>query len=77
MSYSNGTAHYNLPQTVGSDKRDWFDTNEAFRELDSAVASAVAGVEGISGSVETLTSDVNALDERVGIAEENIGILGA
>lgn len=77
MSYSNGTAHYNLPQTVGSDKRDWFDTNEAFRELDSAVASAVAGVEGVSGSVETLTSDVNALGERVSIAEENIGTLGA
>lgn len=77
MSYSNGTAHYNLPQTVGSDKRDWFDTNEAFRNLDSAVASAVAGIEGISGSVETLTSDVNALGERVGIAEENIGTLGA
>lgn len=41
MSYEYGTPHYNLPQTIGTDKRDWFDTNECFAQLDSAVATAV------------------------------------
>lgn len=40
MSYANGTPNYNLPQTVGSDKRDWSDTNPAFLALDVAVKSA-------------------------------------
>lgn len=40
MSYANGTTHYNLPQTVGSDKRDWSDTNQAFADIDSAIYSA-------------------------------------
>lgn len=41
MSYENGTPNYNLPQTVGSDKRDWSDTNQAFADLDAAVKRAV------------------------------------
>lgn len=42
MSYANGTTHYNLPQTVGSDKRDWSDTNTAFANVDSALHTAVS-----------------------------------
>ena len=41
MSYANGTAHYNLPQTVGTDKRDWFDTNSAFADVDAALYGVV------------------------------------
>ena len=43
MSYANGTTHYNLPQTVGTDKRDWFDTNAAFAALDAALYAAATG----------------------------------
>ena len=40
MSYANGTTHYNLPQTVGTDKRDWTDTNQAFADIDAAIHTA-------------------------------------
>jgi hypothetical protein len=45
MSYANGTANFNLPQTVASDKRDWSDTNQAFADLDAAVAGTVTDVQ--------------------------------
>ena len=45
MSYANGTANYNLPQTVSSDKRDWSDTNQAFADIDAALAGAVTDVQ--------------------------------
>ena len=40
MSYANGTTHYNLPQTQGTDKRDWSDTNQAFANVDADLYSA-------------------------------------
>ena len=40
MSYAIGTPNFNLPQTQGSDKRDWADTNQAFADLDAAVKTA-------------------------------------
>jgi ABC-type glycerol-3-phosphate transport system substrate-binding protein len=43
MSYANGTQFYNLPQTVGTDKRDWFDTNAAFAAIDAALHAAATG----------------------------------
>lgn len=87
MSYQNGTPHYNLPQTVGTDKRDWFDTNEAFTELDSAVYSANntaqtaseglaqtnANVDALEDRVETAEGDIAQLKVDVDTAEENIG----
>lgn len=41
MSYRVGTHNYNLPQTEGTDKRDWADTNQAFLAIDTAIKSAV------------------------------------
>lgn len=41
MSYRVGTPNYNLPQTEGTDKRDWSDTNQAFLEIDTAIKNAV------------------------------------
>lgn len=70
MSYATGTAHYNLPQTVGTDKRDWFDTNQAFYDIDEATYGAV------QQSTSTATA-VTALTTRVGTAEENIADLQA
>lgn len=75
MSYQNGTPHYNLPQTIGTDKRDWFDTNEAFAELDSAVYSANNTAQTASEGLAQTNENVGALETRVETAEGNIGTL--
>lgn len=65
MAYANGTLHYNLPQTVGTDVRDWSDTNQAFEDVDSALFGAVS-------DVATASSKVNALDEELNDASTGI-----
>lgn len=65
MSYANGTTNYNLPQTVGTDKRDWSDTNQAFYDVDAALKAAS---DGASQAAE----DITALTLRVGTAEDDI-----
>ena len=65
MSYANGTTHYNLPLTVGSDKRDWADTNQAFADLDAAVYGAVM-------DTGTQEAEISALETRMDTAEQNI-----
>lgn len=65
MAYVNGTTHYNLPQTVGTDKRDWADTNQAFADIDAALYGAVDDV----AQAETAISE---LQTRMSTAEENI-----
>ena len=72
MSYVNGTTHYNLPQTVGTDKRDWTDTNQAFADIDSAIHTAVETAETGATNIQALQTDVNALDTRVTSAEADI-----
>lgn len=68
MSYANGTTHYNLPQTVGTDKRDWFDTNQPFADIDEALYGAV------QQSTSTATA-VTALTTRVGNVESDIATI--
>ena len=68
MSYATGTTHYNLPQTVGTDKRDWFDTNQAFSDIDAAIYGAVQ-------SASESASAITALTTRVGTNETNIADL--
>lgn len=70
MSYANGTTHYNLPQTVGTDKRDWFDTNQAFADIDEALYGAV------QQSTSTATA-VTALTTRVGAVESDVATIQA
>lgn len=65
MSYANGTTHYNLPQTVGTDKRDWFDTNQPFRDIDEALW-------GAKESAESATSQVDAIKDRLDIVEDDM-----
>lgn len=86
MAYVNGTTHYNLPQTVGTDKRDWADTNEAFAAVDAAlysatedVADAQTEINGLKermttaeGNITTNTNDISALDGRLTTAEGTI-----
>lgn len=65
MSYVTGTTHYNLPQTVGTDKRDWADTNQAFADIDAAIYGAVE-------DVATASTDISGLKDRMDTAEGNI-----
>ena len=41
MSFRVGTPNYGLPQTEGTDKRDWSDTNQPFLLIDTAIKNAV------------------------------------
>ena len=72
MSYEHGTTHYNLPQTENADKRDWFDTNEAFADVDSALHEAVEGVNTSAEGIERLNSEMTALSGRVSTNEQDI-----
>lgn len=89
MSYEHGTQHYNLPQTQGSDTRDWFDTNEPFAEVDEDLWAARQGVEQATSDMETVKQDVldlqdadaamtlriDGIDGRLGTAEQGISRL--
>lgn len=60
MSYANGTQFYNLPQTVGTDKRDWFDTNTAFAAIDAALHAAVVGQASDAEAISTINTKLAA-----------------
>jgi len=91
MSYASGTTHYNLPQTVGSDKRDWTDTNQAFSDIDAAIYGAAQGasaatsaIETINGQIETITGkqavddgNISTLSGKVSTLESTVGTQGA
>lgn len=68
MSYQSGTPFLNLPQTVGSDHRDWFDTNEAFLNLDTKMKTLWDG----SSSTETI---LTALQESVASLATDVSTL--
>lgn len=59
MSYRVGTPNYNLPQTEGTDKRDWSDTNQAFLAIDTAIKNAVtaAASAGSAASAAQAAAD--------------------
>lgn len=65
MSFAQGTLHYNLPITIGSDKRTWFDTNEAFIAIDAAIWEAAQSAGAATTAVEALTTQVGTLSELV------------
>lgn len=87
MSYTTGTTHYNLPQTVGSDKRDWTDTNEAFSDVDAALWEAHQGatqaaldIASINSEIQTITgkqaddeADIVTLSGKVSTLETTVG----
>ena len=41
MGYLHGTPNFDLPQTVGTDVRDWFDTNDAFAKVDKSLQDVI------------------------------------
>lgn len=82
MSYANGTQFYNLPQTVGTDKRDWFDTNSAFAAIDAALHSAVTGqatdaeaIATINGKLADDEADIAALQTKGNTHDSQIAAL--
>ena len=82
MSYVNGTTHYNLPQTVGTDKRDWFDTNSAFANVDAALYAAATGqaadaeaISTLQGTVSGMGTDITNLQTTTGNHTNQIGAL--
>lgn len=58
MSYANGTTHYNLPLTVGTDKRDWTDTNQAFNDIDAALHTAYEVSDTAASDISTIKSTI-------------------
>lgn len=60
MSYEHGTTHYNLPQTVGSDKRDWADTNAAFALIDTAIYQAGTDAAAASSAASQAQTTANS-----------------
>lgn len=60
MSYANGTQFYDLPQTVGTDKRDWFDTNAPFAAIDADLHAAVTGQASDAEAISTINSKLAA-----------------
>ena len=73
MSYQNGTPFLNLPQTVGTDKRDWFDTNEAFLDLDGKVKSAYEGSIDTASALAALTEVVSGISSDVSDLQTTVG----
>lgn len=88
MSYEHGTPFVNLPQTVGSDKRDWMDTNEAFRDLDAKLKTAYEGagssaeglvevnarVDEVNTTVSQHTTQIEELTAHLGTTDENVAV---
>lgn len=62
MSYATGTPFLNLPQTVGNDHRDWFDTNAAFLDLDTKMKTLWDGASSTADILEQLQETVSGLN---------------
>lgn len=85
MSYETGTAHYNLPQTVGTDKRDWADTNTAFANIDAAIyqasedastaASAASTAQTTASAAQTAASNAQTAASSASTAAASAGEL--
>ena len=62
MSFRVGTPNYGLPQTEGTDKRDWSDTNQAFLAIDTAIKNAVdtsASASSAAGTAQQTADGAN------------------
>ena len=78
MSYQTGTTHYNLPQTTGTDKRDWADTNQAFADVDAALYGAATAASGAATDVAGALTRIGTLETKMSSAETAItGLEGA
>ena len=65
MSSTTTTEFYGLTQYVGTDKPSFTDNNEAFRNIDGDLHTAVVGVGGNSEAIVGIRATVAALRESV------------
>ena len=77
MSYQRGTTHYTLPQTIGTDKRDWSDTNQAFTDVDAALYAAAQDASTAAGAVTALDTRLTTQEGKMSTAEGKIAALEA
>ena len=79
MSYSNGTTHYNLPQTVGTDKRDWSDTNQAFADIDAVLYQASETASSSATEITSIEADLSTLSTNLttltGVVNDNVSAI--
>lgn len=72
MSYANGTTNYNLPQTVGTDKRDWFDTNKPFEDVDADLHEAVTKARESATDITTLSGRISDVETEQSTQAQDI-----
>ena len=77
MGYLHGTPTYNLPQTVGTDVRDWFDTNEAFADVDKALTDVVAESASNVERITQAESDIVEHNTRITTLEGDMAVAKA
>ena len=77
MSYQRGTTHFNLPQTIGTDKRDWSDTNQAFADVDAALYAAAEDASGAASAVTALDTRLTTQEGKMSTAVGDIAALQA
>ena len=65
MSYLHGTPNFNLPQTVGTDPRDWSDTNECFADVDDALGKVVEESGDNKERIEQLENTATEHNTRI------------
>lgn len=65
MSSTTTTQYYGLSQYIGTDKPDWTDNNEAFREVDADLHEAVQSMEGFGTDIAALHEAQNAFTTEV------------
>lgn len=76
MSYRVGTPNYNLPQTEGTDKRDWSDTNQAFLAIDTAIKGAVSASASASSAAATAQTTADGAASAAAAAQTAAGNAG-
>lgn len=73
MSHTNQTAHYNLPQFLGTDVPGWLtDVNAAMLALDNAIYARQQAIAANTQSITENTAAITGLTTRVTTAEDNI-----
>ena len=73
MSHTNQTAHYNLPQFLGTDVPGWLtDVNAAMLALDNAIYARQQAIAANTQSITEHTAAITGLTTRVTTAEDTI-----
>lgn len=70
MSHTNNTAHYNLPQFIGTDTPGWLtDVNQAMTAIDNAIYGRAEQITTLSGNLTNLTARVTTAEGDIDTLE--------